>query len=287
MSPLTTRSLLATILHPFRVREVHSPLSEDIVQSRDTDRDWNELAKRDPYYAVLSHPRFSHADRDPERLKEFFESGDQWIEEVVKVIKSRLRSDFAPDVAVDFGCGVGRLMLPMARHCRQVVGIDVSEPMREIAAKNLKARNVREFKIFHSVEDLARSGVQADWINSFIVFQHIPPVKGMQILDVLLACLRHGGFVSLHLTFAKDRRMLEWSTRHVEHYRSAERTFEVLTEQNAQDHAVQSMYDHDLNHAMVLCVKHDIHEVWLSHVDHGGQHGVMLYGMKGSTRPIG
>ena len=250
------------------------------MQVRDTDKDWNELAKQDAYWAVLSHPRFSHAENDPKALKDFFESGETWLDGVVSTIKAKLDPNFSPQAALDFGCGVGRLLVPMARYCPKVIGIDIADKMREICAQNLTARRLKDFVLLKTTAELREQDISLDWINSFIVFQHIPPSKALPLLNDMLGRLRTGGKVSLHFTFAKDDRMLEWSMRQVHYYRMWEDTLHVLSEKPAVEEAVQSVYDHDLNSVLMSLIRFGVTQLFLTHEDHGGQHGFMIYGMK-------
>jgi hypothetical protein len=75
-----------------------------------TDKAWEAWAKIDPYYAVLTDERF-RAGNDP---GEFFDSGEKHIDQAFRTITS-IAPAFAPQAAIDFGCGVGRLLIPLSR----------------------------------------------------------------------------------------------------------------------------------------------------------------------------
>ena len=45
-------------------------------------------------------------------------------------------------LCVDYGCGLGRVTLWLARHCKRVIAVDVSEEHLEIAQRELAARGV-------------------------------------------------------------------------------------------------------------------------------------------------
>src|SRR4051812_1141904 len=62
---------------------------------------WEELARREPYFSVLTDDRFLSDRIDDAARAAFFATGEADI--------SRLLGDFRPESALDFGCGVGRL----------------------------------------------------------------------------------------------------------------------------------------------------------------------------------
>src|SRR4029453_18161126 len=95
----------------------------------DTDRVWNHLAKTDPYWAVLTLPQFHKDQLTKDALADFFSTGERHVEFVLDVIHSPFDPSFTPWACLDFGCGVGRLVIPFAQKCRAVVGVDVSEAM--------------------------------------------------------------------------------------------------------------------------------------------------------------
>ena len=94
-----------------------------------TDRAWEYFGRETPYYGVLTDPQFSPANIDSRAKEAFFTSGEDYVEMVLETVHHQLDSDWKPGRALDFGCGVGRLTLPLARRCESVVGVDVSESM--------------------------------------------------------------------------------------------------------------------------------------------------------------
>src|SRR5262245_36930981 len=78
-----------------------------------TDSDWEHFARTDPYWAVLTCDQYRRANLDGGGRAAFFESGAEHIGWVERTLRKHFDPDFAPQRALDFGCGVGRLLLPL------------------------------------------------------------------------------------------------------------------------------------------------------------------------------
>ena len=102
---------------------------------RDTNKDWQLIAKEDPYWGVLSDERFRGKQLGQENRAEFFESGERYVADVLGLVNTHL-GGVALDRALDFGCGVGRLAIPIAKRFREVVGADISEDMLGLTARH-------------------------------------------------------------------------------------------------------------------------------------------------------
>ena len=63
---------------------------------------------------------------------------------------------FAPRSALDFGCGVGRLLVPLARRCPSVVGVDVADSMLAQARARCDAVGVTNVRLLKSDDRLSR-----------------------------------------------------------------------------------------------------------------------------------
>ncbi|MFL5954449.1 MAG: class I SAM-dependent methyltransferase [Gaiellaceae bacterium] len=157
-----------------------------------SDRVWRQLGRTDPYSAIINHD--SQAG--------FFESGERHVEEVLQLV-DRLSPAFRPSSVLDFGCGVGRLVIPFAGRFDEVVGVDVSEAMLEEARRNAGAQGCSNVDF---ATDLALLGHRRtfDLVHSYIVLQHIPERRGLAILAQLVDLIGPGGVGAIHVQYARD-----------------------------------------------------------------------------------
>ncbi len=173
-----------------------------------SDKTWKYYGDKNPYYGVLTDPMFLNSNIENHKT-EFFLSGVQYVDEVMKNIYKHIDPGFKPKVAVDFGCGVGRLTLPLSEVATEVYGMDISEGMLTEARNNcLDKKNI---SLILSDDNLTLLPHEYDLVHSYIVFQHIPVDRGMQIARILIERLKKGGIGVLHFTYAalpknKDRK---------------------------------------------------------------------------------
>ena len=236
-----------------------------VIVKRDTDADWRELGQSQPYWGVLSHPDFLRENITPEGIENFYLSGRQYIDQMVQTL-TRLTGQAPAGPALDFGCGVGRLAEAMAEHV-PTTGLDISPGMLALA---------RERGGKATYTDTLPDG-PFGWINSFIVLQHIPPDRGLEILGDLLARLAPGGMVSIQLTIWRDAR----------HERPAVTGWRRIFADMRYRRWVQNlpvgqiwMYDYDLSKVVRLLSMAGVEEMQLVSTDHDGHHGVIIFGRK-------
>ena len=183
----------------------------------DTDEAWELIAQRDPYWGVLSADEFlgTHLEGDAERR--FFESGEAHIARVLDVLRTSIQPGFEPKVALDYGCGVGRLLIPLAKTCQRVVGVDVSATMLDRAREHLSRADLTNVDL-HRADDLGSIAVPVDLVHSVLVLQHVPPATGMAILETLVDLLAPGGCGAIQFHFRGSggrslRRLRRWRER--------------------------------------------------------------------------
>ena len=180
------------------------------------DKDWERFGTMDPYYGVYSDDRFRKESMTEKNVEDFFRSGEEFIEGVFRTVDKNLLPGFHPERALDFGCGTGRLLIPLSRRCGEVVGADVSGPMLEEARNNLEIRSIRNVTLVKSDDGLGRLPDRSfGFILSFIVFQHIPVPRGLKIYPRLLEKLAAGGVGVIHFTYHRDapayRKLVNWA----------------------------------------------------------------------------
>ena len=237
---------------------------------KDTDADWAMLGEGEPFYGVLSDPRFLRANITPAALEEFWQTGRNEMHGYRQLIQAHF-GDFSDASALDFGCGVGRLTRAMGEMCRQATGLDISPGMLVEARRHAPA----------NVNYVSALGDETfDWLNSIIVFQHIPPQRGYRLLDDLLARVSSGGALSLHVTLFKDESFLThlWPTLHRGQW-DGDRF--VSFDHDQGDVGGMEMYDYDMSRIIEMTSRHGFHNLIIQHTNHGGCHGVIMFGRKG------
>src|ERR1035441_8655803 len=123
--------------------------------------DWDRRAAEDHKFHIAT----GHAGSE----ETFRASGEQDLEGIVL---DGVVLDPSAEV-LEIGCGVGRLLVPLAKRVAVVHGVDISpvmiEKSKEYAAD---APNVKTVLTDGSLAHLATESL--DFVFSFIVFQHIP-----------------------------------------------------------------------------------------------------------------
>jgi SAM-dependent methyltransferase len=170
----------------------------------DLEAEWEKWATVDPYFGVLTANEYRRANLSYENRQSFFRTGELHVDHVLSRVSRTLGRPFFPDSVLDFGCGVGRLVVPFSKVAQRVVGVDISRTMLAEAKANCNAFGVgnAEFRLVDDTLDSVDG--QFDFINSFIVFQHIPPVRGLEILRRLLSKIAPGGCAAIHVTYGRS-----------------------------------------------------------------------------------
>jgi len=172
--------------------------------SRNSDNEWEKFGKNDPYFGVISMDKFRRDKLDDNTKKEFFESGREHVKYIIDTIRNDVAPGFKPKRAMDFGCGVGRCTLPMAEVAEHVTGVDVSDSMLEEAKCNAETFEIKNVDWVNPGADLSSLTGKFDLIHTFIVFQHIPPKRGYQIIQQMIDLLEDGGVASLQMLYYRD-----------------------------------------------------------------------------------
>jgi SAM-dependent methyltransferase len=159
-------------------------------------RDWDDLGKLDPLWAILTEPGTRFGRWDTEK---FFATGKQEIDELM----SRVRDLGYPGesrLALDFGCGVGRLTRALSAHFTGCVGVDIS-PAMLLSARAYNSGHPSCQFILNERNDL-RSFPDGhfDLIYSNYVLQHMPGRSIIkEIIGEFLRVLKPSGVLVFQL----------------------------------------------------------------------------------------
>ena len=243
------------------------------------EKKWEYFGETNPYFAVSTFDKFKSENLDTNALEDFFETGERYVERVWLEIENNFRTDFQPHRAIDFGCGVGRITLPLAKRCENVVGVDISENMLKEARQNSEKFGLTNLSFVKSDDNLSNLSGEFDFIHSFIVFQHIKPNLGEAIFRKFVEMLSEGGIGALHFTYYNNQFSRSQKIRS-RFYRDFSWTYKLRNFLLGSDEAFIQMYLYDINRLLLILQESDCHKCQIRFSHHGAE-GVLLFFQKG------
>jgi len=172
-----------------------------------SDRVWRQLASTDPYPAIIEH----------DTRASFFESGERHVTRLLDLVE-RVAPGHRARRVLDFGCGVGRVLIPLALRSDEAVGVDVSDAMLAEARRNCDEHGCTNVEFTTDIALLV-DGPKFDLVHSYIVLQHIPEKRGMAIVSDLVELLAVDGVGAIHVQYAREasalRESAQWLRLHV------------------------------------------------------------------------
>lgn len=166
-----------------------------VARSDAPDPRWEAFAAREPYVAVLTAPKFLRAHLTPDAEREFFESGEALVDYMFRLIEARLSPDFAPTSILEYGCGVGRLAIPLAqpagRRGGRVLAVDRSPMMLGLAGREAERRAIDNI-VFAPPAEFRADDRSLDFACCYLVLQRMRENEGLRVIREALARLAPG-----------------------------------------------------------------------------------------------
>lgn len=228
---------------------------------------WEKFGEENLYFGVYTVDKFRNENLDKENLSEFFDSGEIYVQEIWDEIEAHFTPDFQPKNALDFGCGVGRLTLPLATKCKSVLGVDISSNMMKEAEKNAVSANLSNIEFKQTNQFLSENGEKFDFVHSFVVFQHINPKEGEKIFENVVKKLETGGIGVLHLTYFNCLKRKNKITSAV--YRNFPIIHGVRDFLLRQKATFIPVYTYNLNTIYKILQENDCHKLYTRFTHHG------------------
>lgn len=152
---------------------------------------WEEFARKNAeHYIWTDHRDYGH----PQAMEEFLESGRREVGEIMAVAGDRLGHRRS---ALEIGCGVGRLTLPMAARFEHVFALDVSPTMLRRLGEYCEAGAVTNVTPVLSTE-WKPAETRADLVYSRLVLQHLESTDEIgRYVTGAAASLEEGGLAYL------------------------------------------------------------------------------------------
>jgi 2-polyprenyl-3-methyl-5-hydroxy-6-metoxy-1,4-benzoquinol methylase len=136
--------------------------------------------------------------RDEAARERYFDGGSKQIAGLAARIEAHTGCALESRRALDFGCGVGRMALPLAERCEHVYGVDVSPAVLRAADSNARRMKLSNVEWLEAGR-LAELSGRYDLVISHWVFQHIPSREGERIFSTLVRGLGPGGVGAIHV----------------------------------------------------------------------------------------
>lgn len=167
---------------------------------------WTELGLSRPHYSVFSGDEYQPALINDVSIEQFYSSGVAEVEVIDAILRRYGFGASQANACLEYGCGLGRVTLALAKKFKKVRGYDISATHLEIAQQRAAAVGIKNVE-FHlcSKDAVIDNLIGCDFFYSRIVFQHNPPPLMRLLITACLMALRQGGIGIFQVpTYAPD-----------------------------------------------------------------------------------
>lgn len=165
--------------------QVYKQWVEDTRKFWDTDSDFDARYRR-----ICSDPEIDSCT-DKRHLEDLWDK--RTTEELAQLLRGiPLQSEWT---CLEIGCGLGRLLKPIAERCKQAIGVDVSEKMVGHAVDYLDDTPNAEIHLNDGMTLDIIEDESIDWVFSHLAFQHMTlPGVVESYLSEITRVLRPSGY---------------------------------------------------------------------------------------------
>lgn len=166
-------------------------------------QDWDDRARKDALYYIVTNAAESE--------EQFAASGEHSVRDILADVEHLLP---AQATVLEIGCGVGRMLRPLASRFASVYGVDVSPEMVSRARTRLAdLSNVTVWLTDGTTLRPVKSGT-VDLAISYLVFQHIPEASVVEAnIREAFRVLKAGGLFKFQVAGRPDTEEAEYAER--------------------------------------------------------------------------
>jgi len=175
--------------------EVSPEIFENLIEN--VERTWSTLGQEDAHWSVITDAKFRKGSIS-DHLDDFFAMGEDDIARVEAALNRVNSSLYLINSALDFGCGVGRLSIPLSKRCKHVLGVDISSAHLREAKANIQREGLTnlDLSLIGSVNAI-RELQEFELVFSLLVLQHNSPPVMLEILKALSSRVSGSGYLYL------------------------------------------------------------------------------------------
>ncbi|MCU1497356.1 MAG: hypothetical protein JWM47_1309 [Acidimicrobiales bacterium] len=159
-------------------------------------RVWEDWARADPLWAILSEPEHKGGTWD---LEAFFARGRLHVDLVLDELAQR-GLEVRTGRALDFGCGVGRLTQALGAVFDRTDGVDISETMVSLAGDHNRLGDRCQYHVNRAADLALFPDATFDFVFSMIVLQHVAPATATDYIAEFGRVLAPGGIAVFDMT---------------------------------------------------------------------------------------
>lgn len=156
------------------------------------EQSWTHLGEVRPHYSVITQGEFLPANI-PNSIDSFWASGNSEADTAAFLLRKLGFGELSGKTCVEYGCGLGRVTIPLATKCAEIHAYDISESHLALARQRAESLRVNNVSFHHCGGRLPRSLQSCDLFYSRLVFQHNPPPIIRELIRLGLDSLRTGG----------------------------------------------------------------------------------------------
>ena len=168
-------------------------------------RNWDEFGRTDPLWAILSQPGMQGGRWD---LDEFLAAGEADIDDAMARLEA-LGVEVRRGVALDFGCGVGRLTQALGRAFERAHGVDIAPAMIEEGQRINRLGDRCEYHVNGEPNLRLFDDETFDFVYSTLVLQHMEPRYISAYLEEFGRVLAPGGVAMFQVPSAPAEEVVE------------------------------------------------------------------------------